>query len=252
MSFNKKVTDFVENTIKEYISVINDKYDIDPNELYNIWLASTGSSFPITTKLSSIPKATDEIDHNHLLSCKVPELKAMCKQRKLKCSGTKSELISLLLGVNKDSLQSPEPKKSPTKKSSVSKKVETESPAIKKVTSTLTTIPIRRNQFNNYEHPETSMVFDIKTKKVVGKQQDDGSVSSLTSEDIENCKKFKFEYVIPENLDSKTGLDDEKIDELEEEEDEFIESEEDIEEEELIEDEELDDNDFNDDMVYED
>jgi len=252
MSFSNKVTDFIDNTIKEFITVINEKHDIDPNELYNIWLDTSGSGSPIKNKLSNIPKATDEIDHNHLLSCKVPELKAMCKQRKLKCSGNKSELISLLLGGNKDSSHSPEPKKSSAKKPSVAKKVETEAPAIKKVTSTLTTIPIRRNQFNNYEHPETSMVFDIKTKKVIGKQQGDGSVSNLTTEDIENCKKFKFEYVIPENLDNKTGLDEEKIEELEDEEEEYIESEEEIEEEELIEDDDLDDNEYEDDMVYED
>ena len=119
--------------------------------------------------------------------------------------------------------------------------------------SKTSTIPIRRNQFNNHEHPETCLVFCVKTKKVIGKQQDDGSVSQLTTDDIENCHKFKFEYFVPENLDNKTKLDDEKVEELEEEEEddeEIIESEDDIDEEELIEEEEIDD--FEEEVVYDD
>jgi hypothetical protein len=243
MSFSKKVNDLIEEAIKNYIGNIGDKYDIDPNELYKLWSDKSDSGKPITNKLFEIPKASDEISHDHLLSCKVPELKAMCKQRKLKCSGNKSELIKLLLGNNKDTSS---PVKSPVK-SSV-KKVETNTPIIKKVISNLSTIPIRRNQFNNHEHPETCLVFDVKTKKVIGKQQDDGSVSDLTKEDIENCNKFKFEYVIPENLENKSILEDEKVDELEDEE-EFIESDDD-DVEELIEDD--DENDFiDDDLSYE-
>jgi hypothetical protein len=248
MSFNKKLNGLIEDTIKDFISTIGDKYDLDPNELYKVWSSEDCTSPVKTKKLFEVPKATDELDHTHLLSCKVPELKAMCKQRKLKCSGTKSELMSLLLG-NKSQGSISSSKKSPVKKSVVSKVQDTEKPIIKKLISTVSTIPIRRNQFNNHEHPETSLVFDVKTKKVYGKQQDDGSISTLTQEDIENCNKFKFDYVIPENIENKEKIEDEKVDELdddEDEDDEFIESEEEIEEEDLI------DDDFDDDdVVYE-
>ena len=50
------------------------------------------------------------------------------------------------------------------------------------------TISIRRNQFGNHAHPETGLIFDIKTKKVIGKQNDDGSIEELTAKDIAFCK----------------------------------------------------------------
>ena len=259
MSFSKKVNNIVEETIKEFIVSIGDKYDIDPNDLYNMWEegVNTSGSKDKINKTAVIPSATEELEHGYLLSCKVPELKALCKQRKLKCSGNKTELIALLLGK---SPSSPTKKPSSPAKKSVNptKKIvkdDTEKPVIKKLTPSVPTIPIRRNQFNNHEHPETGLVFCRKIKKVIGKQQDDGSISSLTTEDIENCNKFKFEYVLPENLDSKGKLDDdEQIEELEDE--ELIESDEDIEEEELIEDDDDDDDDDIDDdydeVIYED
>ena len=254
MSFNKKLNILVENTIQDFIGKVGEKYDLDPNDLYMLW--SGDEKTTVNKKLYEVPKATDEIDHNHLLSCKVPELRAMCKQRKLKCSGNKSELITILLG-KKENTESPVKSttkssvRSPTK--TIKKIDDTDKPIIKKITSKISTIPIRRNQFHNHEHPETCLVFCVKTKKVIGKQQDDGSVSQLTPIDIENCHKFKFEYNIPENLDSKTKLDDEQVDELEEEEEdeEIIESEDDIDEEELIEEEEEID-DFDDEITYDD
>jgi hypothetical protein len=251
MSFNKKLNDLVENTIKDFISTVGEKYDLDPNDLYKLWSGEENTPKP-TKKLYEVPKATDEIDHKHLLSCKVPELKAMCKQRGLKCSGTKSELIALLLGKKDENTS---PSKSPVKKAVIKKCDDTEKPVIKKITSKVSTIPIRRNQFNNHEHPETCLVFCVKSKKVIGKQQDDGSVSQLTVEDIENCHKFKFEYVTPENLESKTKLEDEKVEELEDEEEEdeeIIESEDEIDEEELIEDDDLEEEFEDDDIVYDD
>ena len=88
----------------------------------------------------------------------------------------------------------------------------------------------RKNNFGNVENSETVFVFDIKTNQVIGKQRDDGKVDDLTEEDIEVCKKFKFTYVIPDNLD-KGGIevddevvemDDDVDDDVEEEEEEDI------------------------------
>ena len=77
-------------------------------------------------------------------------------------------------------------------------------------------------------------MFD-KNKKVYGKQNTDGSVDKLTEKDIDICNKYKFLYILPTNLDEKSGLDD-QIDEDEEELDSDEEELED-EEEELLEDE---------------
>ncbi len=109
-------------------------------------------------------------------------------------------------------------------------------PIIKKLMSAQPCLAIRRNQHGNHEHPESGLVFNSKTKKVIGKQMDDGTVADLTTEDINLCNKYKFDFILPENLDANTTLDDEQVDELDEED---IESDDDIEEEELLEDDDI-------------
>jgi hypothetical protein len=64
---------------------------------------------------------------------------------------------------------------------------------------------------------QTGLVFNT-DKMVYGKQKDD-DIIPLTPEDIELCKKYKFMYKLPENLNVSKNLDDIKIDEVEEEED---------------------------------
>ena len=73
-----------------------------------------------------------------------------------------------------------------------------------------------------------ALYFSKLDKKVIGKQNEDGTIRELNKNDIEICNKFKFKYIIPENLngeevedsDSDEGdnsdIDDEIIDEIEE------------------------------------
>ena len=65
---------------------------------------------------------------------------------------------------------------------------------------------------------QTGLVFGT-DKVVYGKQTDSGDIIPLTAEDIELCKKYKFVYKLPENLNVNKSLDDIKIDDVEEEED---------------------------------
>ena len=64
-------------------------------------------------------------------------------------------------------------------------------------------------------HEQSKLVFDKDSKHVIGKQCDSGKVLNLTSEDIENCNKFRFEYILPDNLDvNSTSLKNVKVAEL--------------------------------------
>ncbi len=78
---------------------------------------------------------------------------------------------------------------------------------------------------------QTRLVFNT-DKMVYGKQTDEPSILPLTAEDIEVCKRYKFNYKLPENLNVNKSLDDIKIDDMEEEELDEEDIEEDIEEEE--------------------
>jgi hypothetical protein len=193
-----------------------------------------------STKIDQDQDQDQDLNPDVLLKCNKAELIALCKTHGKKCSGTKSVLINRLLGKD----EADESVKSKTKitKQEVVKDV----PVIKKLTANIPNILIRRNKFNNYEHPETSLIFDNETKLVIGKQKDDGTIDQLTEDDIDQCNAFKFKFKIPSDLDQKLNLGDVKVDELsdDDDEDELVEEEDElVEEEELVE-EDLDEDEF--------
>jgi hypothetical protein len=253
MSLNQTVTKAVNEVINKFIKNISTKYDLDPNELLAEWEDNKISTKPIVNKSvvnksidnkSVVNKSIDNksldtdipdnIDQNTLSQYKKTELQDLCRKRSLKCTGTKEQLIGFLLG--KDATIS----EKPTKKEETAKQKIISTPVAKKLTSSIPTVAIRRNQYGNHEHPDTSFVFDKKTKKAIGKQNEDGTVEDLTEDDIDICNQWKFSYILPNNLDKKTK--DVKVEELDDE-DEILESDEEevqLEEDELAEDELID------------
>ena len=239
MSLSLSLTKTIDETINTFITRVSSEYKLDKDELRCLW---DGDKKSVSVCVSSVKEdLSNNTDSETLLKCNKQELNAMCKKRGLKCSGTKSELLSRLLG--KEVVVD----KKVTKKTVNKSKVET-TDVVKKLTAKIPNIVIRRNQFNNYEHPDSKLIFDNETKYVIGKQNDDGSVDDLTEDDIDLCNAFKFKFKLPDNLDSKVSLDDVIVDELEEEEEDLDE----IEEEDLgiIDDCDDDDDDFDDDLDY--
>lgn len=230
MSFSKSINNSIEENIMKFISEVSTRHNIDPNDLLSIWTGDTETKF-------NKPKQSSELDN-----LKVSELKTLCKNKGLKLSGTKQELIERL--EQADELK---------KEKVVNEQIPTK-PVIKKIIPVTQAVAIKRNQWGNHEHPDTSLIFDKNSKKVIGKQNDNGSIDNLTEDDIDLCNKYKFEYIIPENLDKTTGLKDVIVDELEEEDEEVIESDNDdediIEEDDLLEEEEEVDFDEDEDFDY--
>ena len=245
MSLNQTVTKAVNEVINKFIKNIATKYDLDPNELLAEWEDNKISTKPIVNKSldTNIP---DIMDQNTLSQYKKTDLQDLCRKRSLKCTGTKEQLISFLIGKEATLSEKPTVKKAETKIVSI--------PVVKKLTSSIPTVAIRRNQFGNHEHPDTSLVFDKNTKKAIGKQNEDGTIEDLTEDDIDICNQWKFSYITPDNLDKKTKLTDVKVEELED--DEILESDEEEEvpvEDEVAEDELIDDEeDFEDEYEDED
>ena len=237
MSLTKSLEKVITDTIKQYIEVIASKYGLDSNKLLADWHTNQGVEVNQGVQ-GNIKEVTetgkfDKLDAVYILKCKKPELKALCKQRGLPCTGTKAVLIGHLQG------KAPVAKAKRKAKTKVTaKKLEPKS--LSKLKAQIPVIAIRKNQFGHHEHPETGFIFDTKLKKVIGTQQEDGNVKELTKEDINICNKFKFSYVLPTNLDSGATLEDEVVEELDDvliEEEELSEEEEVVEEEELSEDE---------------
>lgn len=250
MSLSKTVAKAVEEVIHTFINQLSDKYNIDPKELLELWDSDScckvvKNTTPKKSLITDIPSIDDDIDSNDLLKYKKPELQALCRQKGVKCNGTKAQLIGFLLGKEEPSM-----KLTPTNNDSkkVTSKNTTNTPSVlKKLVAKVHSIAIIPNKFGNLEHPETSLVFN-KQSKCIGKQNDDGKIDDLTPEDINICNKYKFDYILPENLDNKSKLDDVKVDELEEDSEDDLASEveevEEIEEEEIIEDELIENDDL--------
>ena len=251
MSLTNSLTESIDKVIDTFVERVSKQYNLDKEELQCLWRGKTPNTN--TNNVSVQKDITNsnnmEVNQDNLLKYNKQELIALCKNKGKKCSGTKVMLINRLLGKEDE-----EEKKSPISKKSTSKKQHEKTPVVKKLSANIPNILIRRNQFNNYEHPESGLVFNSKEKIVIGKQNDNGSIDDLTEEDIDKCNAFKFKYKIPINLDHKSTLENVKVDELsEEEEDEEdteliaedseeieLEDEEELDEEELIGDEEID------------
>ena len=243
MSLQQTVNKVINDHLQNFFERVTAKHsNITKKELEELW-----NSSEVPTKSSSSDVDDDcpkflapptDITNEYLLKCLKPELVGLCKKYNVKATGTKNDLMAALrdkLFSNKTEVEEIITK--PT--SSVKKTVEP--PVIKKLSVTIPTVAISRNKFGNHEHIETSFIFDKKSKKVIGKQNSDGSIDELTEGDINLCNKHKFEYVLPNNLDKNTKNNG-TIDELDDE--EIVESDDDLDEEELLEEEdELDEDD---------
>lgn len=207
MSFSENIQNLINDTILKYIDNVSIKYKINKDELVKMW--NSNDNFEEKMYDDSKQKIV-----NGLTKLTKPELEKMCKSKGLKIKGTKSELIELLSNdeCKKTILKSQE---------SINTKLVAKVPSI----------AIKRNKFNNYEHEETSFVFDNKEKKVYGKQNSDGSILQLTKDDINLCNKYKFAYVIPDNLDSKSNKEvDDEVEEYIDDDDEAEADEDELEE----------------------
>ena len=224
MSLSETLFKHFEDAIETYANNIAEKYSLDKDELLDLW-NNGAKKKPVarapvqhTTKSDLTSVDMNDLSLERLNNCNKAELSALCKAKGCKCTGTKAVLIDRLLGREENSEPKSTAKKPVENKKSVKKTERTTATldVVKKLTADIPVIPLRRNAHGNLVHPETSLVFDKKLNIVVGKQEDDGTISELTDDDIEACKRFKFKYSLPDNLEKKGDLDQVKIEELDE------------------------------------
>ena len=220
MSLYEELKKNIENAFCQYAGVISQKYQIDEKEILELFNGVGNNVLPPKRQSK---KALDSVDMNDLSSerlskCTKPELSALCKSKGLKCTGTKDVLLQRLLG-NEDTGDKVEVKSKKTE----SKKVEVKSkkasntnpPVVEKLLQERKEPIARRNEHGNFFYPGTRIVLDKKAN-AIGVQEDDGTVSELTDDDIDECKKYKISYKMPTNLDKKTDLENVKVEELDE------------------------------------
>ena len=240
MSFSKVFDSMINDFCKE-LSV---KYKLDHTEVYSLWSSQPQPSkpsqsshpqpsHPQPSQAQSTEKKEDDsslaITHETISAATKDMLAGMCKKVGLKQSGKKEELYKRLV----DHLTaSPKTEVASKKPSSSSKKEDP--PVIKSVKERTAELAIRKNSHGNFEHIATGLVFNT-DKMVYGKQSEDGTVIPLIVDDIELCKKYKFPFKVPENLNTSKNIDDVKVEEIAEEvledddlEDDIVDEEEDL------------------------
>jgi hypothetical protein len=71
---------------------------------------------------------------------------------------------------------------------------------------------------DHYIHPPTGFIFDPVSRKVIGIKIDKTDINSeikeLTENDIEDCKQWKFDHIIPINLDKNTITLEKEIEQM--------------------------------------
>ena len=252
MNLTSKLQYEINNIINTYIENISSEFNIDKKKLLFLWNKDSDN---VETKVSNNieSKTSNNVESkasNDLNKLSKKELSALCKEKNLSYSGTKEILIKRLTS----------PDEQPLKDKLVKTKDLKEQPnknVIDKLLIENPRISIMRNKYDNLEHNETNFVFDKKTKKVIGKQKD-GFVEELTEQDIDLCNKYKFQYVLPVNLNKNTKdvEDVEDVDEVVEDEEEEVEEVEEVDEEEVeeVDEEEVvigdDDIEYDEDMCY--
>ena len=223
----------VDNIVETFLQTVSEKYNIDKNELRILFQNGC-----VKNNNNAEVKHSDE-----LTKLSKNELITHCKARGLKTTGTKNDLIDRLTGGTKavENTSTAKVKVKAKVKENTKPKEPVAPTIIKNVQSTIQTIQISKNSFGNFEHNDTKFVFDRHSQEVIGKQKEDGTVSPLTDEDIDECNKYKFKYVIPKNLNTnktkviidelgEDEIDENQIGEILEEEEEYVEEEEEFDE----------------------
>lgn len=245
MSFSQVLYKSIDENVNNFLRKLVNKYSLDEQEVLSFWnttsispqvmdalntqmqnLNSDNTVVPMQTNINSNLPSSAELSK---LSKK--ELENHCKLRGLKLSGTKQELIDRLTGGVDGSANanaSANASSSSTKPVSKKRKTEAESvpepigkDVIKTIQSKIQLVKIEKNKHNNFEHSETHFVFDRSSQQVIGKQNENGSIDQLTADDIQLCNKYKFRYILPDNLNlnkkSNNVVVEELADDLEEE-----------------------------------
>jgi hypothetical protein len=216
----------LDNVIDKLFDKISINYNIPKVELIKLYEGEGEVSGENKIVNNTINETKKEINNNTqtdetLNKMTKPELIELCKLKNIKVSGTKTELIHRLLNNTSSDSKTQLQQKTVTslfqqQNKQKDNKIAT-NPIMKKLSEKKEIIQIQKNKFGNFEHSDTSFIIDQKTKKVIGKQNSDGTISKLVASDIDLCNKYKFDYNIPENLDDREEEDCEEEELLEEE-----------------------------------
>ena len=188
-SMNQMINTIIEKNITDYITKISKKYNLDTEELTNIWDEMQNKESKKVRSKSKDDSSADESDSSENKKSKTKKVVSKNeKPEKMVCSYifTKGNRLNETCGckTKDDSLFCTKHKKYEDLETKKTK------PIIP--TNTKNLILRKNKKLGKMVHKDTNMVFNDE-KIVIGKCIDD-TLHKLLEEDIEICKKFSFKF----------------------------------------------------------
>jgi SAP domain len=168
----------------------------------------------LETLLKSMTVVANPTNESYDKMTKV-QLSELCKERGLKVSGIKSELVARLTATNSTTTNNSTASSSKAKPSK--KKTEPTADDNKKALKVMkenakiaaekpSVVSLKRYENGLFLHEETGFVLN-ENHIVFGKlPKTNGIFTELDRNDIEQCNKFKLEYELPENLGENSEM----------------------------------------------
>ena len=202
----------IKNAFEEFSKIISIKYDIDSEELENIWNSvSTDMKISIVIKNENVNKAKISSPKKkvEISSDECPYTFTRGDNKDTKCgSKTKSGCIYCSRHKKFEEIGQPEKetKKMPQSKTISGKAAPKKtSPPKKQIDKTL-----RLNkEIDKFWHPESELIFKSKDERIVIGSYKDGKINKLTNDDIMMCEQYGFKYLMKDE-------EDEEVEEVEE------------------------------------
>lgn len=201
----------IRKAFEEFFIVLSNKFDMDVEKIQRVYSLTKehegkgGKSVkkeekkvkPLNKKtLEAFEKAKQLVaNDSDMGKLTIDKLKEKCREKKLKLTGKKADLIERLKDPTnpENKTGGKRVKKSLFKTRDVSK-------IISQLQGVVSSLAVRKNSEGKYVHLETNLVFDPHTRKVIGRWKDN-QVKWLTKSDVEMCLTLGVQFELPENLD---------------------------------------------------
>lgn len=221
-ALSKQLFSCVSVAIDEFATKLASELGVDKSKVLDVWNSQVSQEVKVSagvakeapakkpsSKAKSAPKGSADKKTCQYTYVKGAKEGEMCGA-KVSDESSSGQFCKKHMGheISKD--EKKEPKKAPAKKSGGGKKSEAkeeETPAVSGLKASMPPVSIKINEFRQYQHEGTKLLFDRKTEEVYGKADGKGGVIPLTTEDIASCKQFGFRFRVPEKLTSEKDKD---------------------------------------------
>lgn len=185
-AFKEILEKFVAEELDNFISILGEKYSLDPKELKHLFLTRNQATKNVRKAATS--KRTID-DKPATCQAKIQSGKRkgeLCGRKAVEGEYCKQHFNIHVNGGKKKN------KKSSLDDFEVCKRINTEEPILAGLIFE-----------NHYKHDDTGLVFSVDEndeKIVIGRVDDENRIIPLTKDDIEICKQWRFLYKLPPNI----------------------------------------------------